>query len=120
MLQLEEAQHLALAMSEHLAVEQDGMTKSWSGIRQFGKCASRLFQVAREQLHATIIVMQLAADAVVLLLCPNLFGAHPLEPFARRLDWTRKHETNRLEQRDRRRLQFTAFAPHGRLADVAC
>src|SRR5713101_8319014 len=85
-LELEETQHVSIPMGEDLAVEEDGMPQSLRALSQLGERARRLFQVAREQLDPTIVTMELAADAVVLLLGPHLVRAHALESFGGGLD----------------------------------
>src|SRR5260370_16318146 len=68
------------------------------GLGQVGESTGRRLQVARENLHAPVCVVKLAANAVVLLLSPYLVGAHTGETFGGRLDGARQHETTRLEQ----------------------
>src|SRR6266852_6049702 len=118
-LELEETQHVSIPVGEDLAVEEDGMPESWRALSQLGERASRLFQVAREQLDPTIVTMELAADAVVLLLGPHLVRAHALESFGGGLDRAREHETDGLEQRHRARLQPAVLDSYSRLADVS-
>ncbi len=117
-LQLEESQHLAIAVREHLAIEQDSVTVTWRRFSQLGKGARGFFQVPREELDAAVVVVKLAANTVVLLLGPHLLRTHPGESFACRLDRACEHEANRLEQRDCRRFELTSLASDRGLSDV--
>src|SRR5450756_1088983 len=117
-LQLEEPQHLPVPMGQYLAVEQDRVTQPRSALRQLRECASRLLQVAREELDATIGMMKLAAHTVVLLLGPDLVRAHPVEGLGRGVGRAREHEANRLEQGDGCRVQLSALAANSRLSNV--
>src|SRR5665213_83449 len=117
-LELEEPQHAAVPVREHLAVKQDGVSETQSALRQLRECASGLFQVAREELDPTTGVVELAAHAVVLLLGPDLVRAHPLEGLACGLHRACEHEANRLKESDCRRVELSALAANRRLSDV--
>src|SRR5712691_5980846 len=75
MLQLEEAQHAAVSMREHLAVEEHIMADARRGLHQLRERARRLLQVTGEKLDTRALAVQLAAHAVVLLLGPDGAGA---------------------------------------------
>ena len=64
-------------------------------------------------------MMKLAADAVVLLLGPDLVRAHSFECFCRSLDRAREHEANGLEQGHRARLELAVLDLHRSLADIS-
>ena len=81
MLQLEKAKDASIAMGQHLAVEHHAVRESQRRLCELRKRGGRLFQVAREHLDAAVDVVQLAPHAVVLLLRPDLTGAHAVEGF---------------------------------------
>src|SRR5947209_10053345 len=71
-LELEEAPHAAIAVRENLAVHDELVAYGAGGISKLGEGRRRLFQVAREECDLGASRVQLAAHAVVLLLCPDL------------------------------------------------
>src|SRR6266571_3358373 len=118
-LQFEEPQHASVAMRQHLAVEQDRVTQAGGALCQLWKGARGLFEVAREKLYSSSVVMKLAANAVVLLLRSDFSRAHPIKGLHRGLDRAGEHEPHRLEKGDGRCLQLAELAANRGLADVA-
>src|SRR6266581_6920892 len=112
MLQLEKAKDASVAMGQHLAVEHHAVRESQRRLCELRKRGGRLFQVAREHLDAAVDVVQLAPHAVVLLLRPDLAGAHAVEGFLRCFDRAREHEAEWLEGRHLRRLELLVLASH--------
>ena len=106
-------------MREHFTVEEHAMSNRGCVFDELRKCARGFFEVAGEQLDAGRFAMQLAADPVVFLFCPDSGRAHPVEYLGRRLDRAREHETHRLKKGDAARLELTPLASDRRLSDVA-
>ena len=117
-LQLEETQNAAVAMCQHLAVEQNVVANRGRSIDKLGESSRRFLEVAREQLHARLLAMQLAAHAIVLFFRPDGARAHALERPRSGFDRAREHEADRLKQSDGAGLELAALAKHRRLADV--
>src|SRR3984893_8496588 len=112
-LELKEPEHLAVAVRQHLAVEQDAGTQPPRALYQLGECAGGLLKVSREQLDATIGMVQLTTHTVVFLLRPYLVRVHPLEGFGRLNDRARTHEANLPEKSALPCFELRAFGPNG-------
>ena len=117
-LKLEEAQDAAIAVGEHLTVEQHVVSNPRRAFDQLGEGRGRLLEVAREQLGARPLAVQLTSHAVVLLLGPHCLRPHAGERLLRRLDGAREHEADRLKQGDGARLELPMLAPDCGFADI--
>src|SRR5437879_12261243 len=105
-------------MCQHLAVEQNVVANRGSSLDKLGESSRRFLEVAREQLHARLLPMQLAAHAIVLFFRPDGARAHALERPRSGFDTAREHEAERLKQSDGAGLEIATRAKRRRRADV--
>ncbi len=97
-LQADERQDQAVAVGQDLPVDDAGPWQRPGGLDDLRELAADVVQVARVQAHVLAALVELGADAVVLVLDPDL-GPEAADDLGRVLGRRGEHELERMEQR---------------------